>query len=250
MVSVLLGAKARDYDFNVSDVDLSTLNGTSPRYTLTGDGITIAESKSDYVMLEGKFKLVDLIRGDFESGVRQLDSIVVVENGKVSYKAANLDMNGEELESGATFKAFLAGEAYAIKGNAFDNEITGATQKDVIHGMDGNDMLDGRDGNDRLFGEAGSDRLTGGLGNDQLSGGKGADTLVFLPGDGDDIITDFRAAGRGQDVIDLSAHDAVASFEDLVISEAGSSVRVEIGDDSILLRNVSIADVDAADFLF
>lgn len=250
MVRVTLGAKAKNCDFDVSDVDVSTFEGAKPSYSISASGVTISQSRSDYVVLEGRFKLFPLMEGDYTKGVRQLDSITVVENGKVSYKASDLDITGKDLESGAIFRQFLAGEAYSIKGNGFANDIAGADGKDLIRGLGGNDALEGGAGNDRLFGEVGADRLTGGTGNDRLSGGKGADTFVFFDGDGADIVTDFRAAGRGHDRIDLSGHADVSSFDDLVITQAGASTRIDLGDDTILLRNVSPAQLDASDFLF
>lgn len=250
MVGVKLGAKAKNYDFDVSDVDLDAIKGNSPSYTITAKGLTIAESKSDYVMLQGQFKLWSLMEGDYAKGIRSLDSITVVEHGKISYQATGLDMTGKEVANGSLFKDFLSGENYAIKGNNFANEITGADQRDVILGYGGNDTLDGLGGNDKLIGNIGNDRLIGGLGNDRMTGGTGTDTFIFAAGDGSDTITDFKAFGRGHDLIDLSGHEGVSSFGDLVISRSGSSVRVEVGEDTILLQHVSLARIDADDFLF
>ena len=46
-------------------------------------------------------------------------------------------------------------------------------------------------GDDTLIGHGAKDTLIGGVGNDILSGGSGNDTLVFLPGFGNDTVTDF-----------------------------------------------------------
>lgn len=250
MVGVKLGAKAKNYDFNVSDVELKALSGTNPSYSISADGIKISESKSSYVMLEGQFKLWSLMEGDYAKGIRHLDSITVVQNGKVSYSATDLDISGKDMATGSLFKDFLWGENYAIKANNFSNDITGADQKDKIYGQGGNDVLSGMGGNDRLFGDAGNDHLIGGIGNDQLTGGKGIDTFVFATGDGDDVIWDFTARGRNHDVIDLSDRLDVTSFDELVISTVGSSTKIEIGEDSILLKHVTASSLDAGDFIF
>lgn len=250
MVGVKLGAKARNYDFNVSDVDFDTFNTKKADYAIKANGITISQDKSNYVTLDGQFKMMALMNGDYEKGIRRLDSITVVEDGKVSYQASSLHMTGKDVASGELFKQFLAGENYTIKGNAYSNDITGATAKDVIRGFSGNDVLEGMDGNDRLFGDNGRDRLVGGLGNDFLSGGKGADTFVFAAGDGHDVISDFQAHGRGRDVIDLTGHSEILSFDDLVITHSRSTVWIELGDDLITLKNVREAHIDASDFLF
>lgn len=77
-----------------------------------------------------------------------------------------------------------------------------------------NDTLVGTADNDRLLGGKGNDLISGGAGNDYISGGVGADTLIGGTGsdrfaylninESGDTILDF-AAGKGGDVIDLSA---------------------------------------------
>lgn len=250
MVGVTLGAKAKNYDFNVADLDLDTLKGSNPDYSISAGGLTIFESRSSYVKLEGQFKLFSLMDGDYSRGIKQLNAITVVENGKVSYTASGLHMTGEDVASGAMFREFLAGENYAIKGNAYANEITAGDHRDVILGLRGNDVLHGMAGNDKLSGDIGNDHLFGGEGKDMLIGGLGSDTFVFAAGDGIDVIADFKASGRGQDHIDLSGHDGVTSFEDLVISHIRSTVRIEVGDDLLILKNVDESRIDAGDFLF
>jgi Ca2+-binding RTX toxin-like protein len=250
MISVVLGTKAKNYDFDVSDVDFDSLKGTDPSYTMSSKGLTIADSKTDYVLLEGKFKPFVLAAGDYEKGIKELDSITVVENGKVSYTASNLDMTGKDAANGAIFKQFLAGDSYSIKGNGYANDITGADQRDVINGLGGNDRLMGHGGNDTLLGDIGNDHLVGGIGRDTMSGGLGIDTFVFVRGDGRDVITDFNAVGKTHDVIDFSGHRDVNSFDDLVIERSGSSVLIEAGHDVVVLDGVKLAEIDASDFHF
>lgn len=251
MVSVVLGAKATDFSFDISNVDLDTLKGTDPEYTILKNGdIMVAESKSDYVILSGTFNFNGFIDGDYEDGIKKLDAITVVEDGKIVYKASGLGMTGVEVESGSAFKDFLADKTYSIKGNGFANEMTAADHNDLLHGLAGNDTIYGMAGVDKLFGDDGIDRLVGGEGNDFLTGGKGADVFEFASGDGSDLILDFLARGKGQDHIDLSGHSDVASFADLDISDAGKNVVITVGDDTITLKNVNDHDISATDFLF
>ena len=248
---MVVGAKALGFDFSVSDLEFKTLIAANPDYTITKSGdILISESKSDYILLSGSFTWTKLLQGDYEGGIKSLNGITVVSGGKVSYEATGLGMTGTEVESNPAFKAYLADSGYNIKGNASANELSAADRNDLVHGLSGNDTIYGMGGVDRLFGDDGADRIVGGTGNDFLTGGTGADMFVFEAGDGDDVIMDFQASGKGQDHIDLSDHSGVTSFADLDITDAGKNVLITIGDDSILLRNVSEKAVNAADFHF
>jgi len=253
LVNIVLGTKVQEFSFKISDMDLETLKAKDPDYTITKNGdILISESKGDYVILSGTFTWTKLLKGDYDGGIKSLDGITVYEDGKLTYKASGLGMTGVEVDSGAIFKEYLAEKGYSIKGNNFANEIVSEERNDYIRGLSGNDTIDGKAGNDKLFGDQGADRLIGGEGNDVLTGGTGADVFAFKLGDGDDVILDFLARGKGQDHIDLTEYKGVDSFEDLDISRAGKSTLITFADsdDSILLKNVSIKFVDDADFLF
>lgn len=251
MVSVVLGTKVTNYTFDVSDLDLNTLKGTDPDYKIAKNGdIILSENKSDYIVLSGSFNLGGFAKGNYADGIKKLDSVTVVQNGKTVYEASGLGITGDEVDSAASFGAYLAEKGFNIKGNNFTNDITAGDLKDLLHGLSGNDTISGMAGIDKLFGDDGNDRIVGGEDNDFLIGGKGADVFVFVAGDGDDVILDFQAKGKGQDHIDLSGHSGVSSFADLDIRDAGKNVVITIGDDSITLKNVNDHFVDANDFLF
>jgi len=251
MVSVVLGTKVTNFAFDVSDIDLATLKGTDPEYSISKNGdITLSESKSDYVILSGSFNLSGFAKGNYSDGIKELDAVTVVQGGKVIYKASGLGITGDEVDSAASLDAYLAEKGFNIKGNNFTNDLTAGDLKDVLHGLSGNDTINGMAGVDKLFGDDGNDKIVGGLDNDFLTGGKGADVFAFATGDGDDTILDFQAKGKGQDHIDLSGHTGVASFADLDISDAGKNVVITIGEDSITLKNVNDHFIDASDFLF
>jgi len=251
MISVELGTKIKEFTFNISEVSFEALKGSNPSYTIAKNGdVMISNSKTDYVVLSGEFNWAKLAKGDYVGGIEKLDAISVTHNGTVAYTASHLGMTGENVATGSTFKAYLADQTYSLKGNVFNNELVGGGHNDAIKAGAGNDIVSGMDGNDRLFGEDGRDHLIGGLGSDRLYGGTGADVFEFSAGDGADVILDFQASGKGRDHIDLSNHSAVSSFADLEITRVGSSVLVEFGDDSVLLKHTTISQIDASDFFF
>ena len=94
-----------------------------------------------------------------------------------------------------------------------------------------------------------ADTLSGGVGDDTLTGGAGADTFVFAPGHGNDTIADFVA---NEDKIDLTAFTGVERFSDLTITEEGDDLKIDLrahGGGTIVLQGITLAEVDAADFV-
>ena len=79
-----------------------------------------------------------------------------------------------------------------VVGSAFNDEIIGDAQANIIHAGEGDDVVNARDGNDIIFGEAGNDILLGENGNDFLVGGTDADNLNG--GDGNDTVSYFTSA--------------------------------------------------------
>lgn len=106
-----------------------------------------------------------------------------------------------------------------------DDELTGTSVRDFIHGLEGNDRLFGLGGNDFLYGGNGEDRLFGGDDADTLDGGNHNDTMfggegndTLLGGWGDDRMyggadndtfrdlngNDRMDGGTGTDTVDYS----------------------------------------------
>ena len=158
-------------------------------------------------------------------------------------------------------------------GAAGKDTLTGGSGADMLFGQAGNDTLlvqsfagddvidasglavgavgltlDGGAGDDVLIGSGGDDILIGGDGDDVVIGGGGNDTIVA--GSGDDIEIQGFAAGLGsEDRIDLSAHDI--SFDWLMAhaGETNGDTILDLGDQQITLRGVSLSALHHDDFL-
>ena len=186
-----------------------------------------------------------------------MPTLVLLRHGQSQWNLENrftgwwdVDLSDLGISEARAAGKLLAEKGFSIKGNNFANDLIAGDLKDLLHGLSGNDIINGMAGIDKLFGDDGNDQIVGGVDNDFLTGGKGADVFAFASGDGDDVILDFLAKGKGQDHIDLSGHTGATSFADLDISDAGKNVVITLGDDSITLKNVNDHFVDAADFLF
>ena len=163
-----------------------------------------------------------------------------------------------------------------LLGGLGDDFIAGGDGNDGHFGQAGNDTMLGGAGNDRFFGgigddwifgglgddtisaDAGFDVLFGGMGNDLLSGRFNADRFVFADGHGQDTVTDFEARNDFEK-IDLRGVSAITELADLLLSSADQGAARQVGADvvittgmnsQIVLQNVSLNDLDAADFLF
>ena len=192
---------------------------------------------------------------------------------------------GNDMLSGGAFADHLDGgsENDTLKGHEGDDTLLGQDGNDHLRGHAGLDSLNGGSGNDRLeggwdddhlIGDAGfdtlygnsgddfldgggrNDLLIGGKGNDTMIGGGGADTFVIRRvGNGDDEVLDFQ---NGGDRVDLSAL-GVQNFNWLAnifnaFSQDADGVVIDLaaagGSGSIRLVGVTVADMDASDFIF
>lgn len=136
-----------------------------------------------------------------------------------------------------------------------DNQITfhyavGAGARDDVRGTSGDDYLNGKGNADKLNGGAGDDFIVGGLKRDVLTGGAGHDTFLFKMGDDLDKITDFTF-GAGGDTIIFAGNSKVSSMANLVFTQNGADLYVKYGVNStVILQNHTVADVNAANFVF
>lgn len=147
-----------------------------------------------------------------------------------------------------------------LSGSSGDDKLAGGGGSDICSGAQGNDTLVGGNGADVLWGGAGSDRIYGGGGNDRMSGGDGNDIMLGRAGNdtfvfsrGRDVVRDFEARNASED-IDLSFASGIAGYLDLSnnhMTQRGSNVVIEdAGGNRMILRDVSLSDLDASDFIF
>jgi Ca2+-binding RTX toxin-like protein len=126
-----------------------------------------------------------------------------------------------------------------------------------IDGGDGNDTLDGGDGADTMNGAAGNDRVVGDDNplntRDLMLGGDGDDTLVWNPGDDDDIneggagtdTSEVNGGGKEQFEVKPSATPGRVSFDRVQPDPTfGAPFNVDISDDTEKLDLNAGADVD------
>jgi Ca2+-binding RTX toxin-like protein len=127
----------------------------------------------------------------------------------------------------------------SLRGGKGEDTLLGDADGDRLLGESGNDTLDGGAGADKLWGGVGHDLLLGGseadtllgdAGNDTLDGGAGADFLVFEDAFGADKVVNFE---DGLDRINLRDFreengGATLSFNQLLITQAGTSARIQL----------------------
>jgi Ca2+-binding RTX toxin-like protein len=130
-----------------------------------------------------------------------------------------------------------------VYGSEFNDAITGDQAINRLTGGGGNDLLNGAGGSDYLLGEAG---------NDSLTGGAGADVFVFNQGMGNDIIADFWAGSGRTDRVWLQGL-SMSSFANVLANAqntAGGVVITLAGQGTLTLAGITIAQLNADDFLF
>ncbi len=134
-----------------------------------------------------------------------------------------------------------------LQGNAGNNRLSGNFGADAIFGMAGDDVLNGGNGCDTLFGGAGNDTLVGAQGRDEFWGGAGADTFVMADRDvWRERVMDFE---NGIDLLNLHG-TGVNGMSDLTMVTDVDGIVVNYGAASFQLVGISVAQLDASDFVF
>ncbi|MCV9962601.1 hypothetical protein OIU34_11895 [Pararhizobium sp. BT-229] len=172
--------------------------------------------------------------------------------------------------------------AYGGKG---DDEISGEEGNDRLYGEKGNDTIDGGEGRDRIWGGKGKDEIDGGEGRDRLYGGKGFDDIKggegndwlwaggggarMYGGKGDDKLVGqacakdifvfdlipfgddrIRRFENGSDRIEIATYIGVESFDDIEVTQKGSSTVLTFAEGTVEIAKFNAARIDASDFFF
>ncbi|MDM7859258.1 hypothetical protein QTP81_01395 [Alteromonas sp. ASW11-36] len=131
-----------------------------------------------------------------------------------------------------------------LKSGAGNDDVAGGRGNDLIRGGKGNDLLRGGKGNDKLVGGRGRDTLRGGKGDDVFIGGRGKD--MFVVGKGHDVIEDF-VPGKDSIKIRTEFGQFIPKYSDFTETDKG--LKLYLSDDSsVLLRRISIEDIQLEDF--
>lgn len=140
-------------------------------------------------------------------------------------------------------------------GTARSEMFLGFFGNDTLNGMGGNDVLDGSHGNDVVIGGAGIDTISI-MGSDRLTGGAATDIFIAtgtmfnlrLPSN-NSVITDFKAAGPGRDVLQLANFGAKWADRDkdmndgFSITQKGKNALVQIEDAGGNLYKITLNNV-------
>ncbi|HEY5798586.1 MAG TPA: hypothetical protein VIT92_00120, partial [Burkholderiaceae bacterium] len=141
-----------------------------------------------------------------------------------------------------------------FEAGAGGDTVRGGGGRDQLKGGDGNDVLDGGANGDYVYGDAGDDTIWFGKGNDMLWGGAGADLFVAAPGGtGASAISDFQHAGAEQDRIDVSMYSSSQGMNWLsaIATQHSNGLVLQLNSaQSVLLVGVTLADLDASNFVF
>jgi Ca2+-binding RTX toxin-like protein len=145
----------------------------------------------------------------------------------------NETYSGIENLIGGAFEDQLTGDdnSNILQGGDSSDNLTGGGGNDTLVGGLGNDGLVGEDGDDLLFGSEGSDLLVGGNGNDALNGGPDTDDCQGGPG----TDTYFACETETEPAVDLVVADlriGDGAFEPFVVGDPST-----VGNVDIRLRN-------------
>lgn len=146
--------------------------------------------------------------------------------------------------------------SYTVAAGIEQTTLTGKADINLTGTID-SDVLNGNRGDNRIVGGVGLDYITGGAGNDRLTGGPGGgvldtvDIFFFKAHSGHDVVNDFQ---DGIDRLNLANYKGIEGFDDLdghIKQVNDETVVISLLDgDTIRLKNMDLADINAADFQF
>ncbi|WP_349437127.1 calcium-binding protein [Pararhizobium sp. A13] len=225
----------------VEETDISRLVGTDGKDWLFG-----TRDDDQLIGLDGK----DVIKGRHGD-----DQIEAGDGNDRAYGGKGDDeIFGEEgndrLCGGKGDDTIDGGEGHdRIFGGKGKDEIDGGEGRDRLYGGKGFDEINGGDGNDWLWAGGGGARMSGGADDDTLIGqARAKDTFVFdLIPFGDDLIRRFE---NGRDHIEIAIYTGVESFDDIDVTQEGSSTVLTFAEGTVELTKFNATRIDASDFFF
>ena len=250
-----------DETTDTSAIELSQLErDTDPRGFVI-NGVSSGDRSGISVSAAGD------VNGDDPNGINSGASFVVF--GKADGTAVELSafevgiggfvINGVSADDRSGFSVSAAGDG-------FDDLIVGAILDDpnglssgasfVIFGGNFSAAATqiGTVGDDVIFAGTGNDTIDGAGGTDRLSGGQGADTFVFNDLGATTTVIDFEGGLGVGDQLDVSAFGFAdfAAFQAVATASGpgGHDTLIQLDlDDSILLEDFDVADLNADDVI-
>lgn len=141
--------------------------------------------------------------------------------------------------NGLVSEGHVTAYASAVKGGAANDTLVARATGDWLFGLDGHDVL---------VGGAGNDTFVGGSGNDVMQSGGGQDTFVFNGAFGQDRISGYDA---GDTLVFLGVQGAGAGYDySQHLSQVGNDTLLKVGDSSVTLVGVGLAQVEGDSLVF
>jgi hypothetical protein len=172
---------------------------------------------------------------------------IIMDIGTTENLVVNALGGDDSVTAGTGLAALIA---ITIDGGAGNDTLNGGDGADTLRGGAGNDIINGGAGFDSLDGGDDNDTLTGGPGGPGFEphlGGNGDDTMVWNPGDGNDLNEGgagvdtlvFNGSGGNEIMAATSAAPRVTFTRNLgnIIMDIGTTERLTVnalgGDDSV-----------------
>ncbi len=195
------------------------------------------EANNDGSMSGGRGDFVGIGRPDLVYGYWADQGVSIIQTDELRIAANYLNTYGYRLPLGideGNHDPILGTDGNdVLAGGAADDVVLGGLGDDTIDGGAGADTLIGNEGNDQINGGDGADLIDGGEGDDILTGGDGSDGYIYNAGFGSDTIVE--GAGQAGDQDHLFLDDAAR--EDVVFHRNGSDIEIQVGDQTLTLKD-------------
>jgi Ca2+-binding RTX toxin-like protein len=225
----------------------TTLDGYGNAGTVTGIENVNGSQLGDSLTGDANANVLSGLDGNDTLNGRGGDDTLDGGNGSDTANYANatgsvtIDLGGGAA-SGADGNDVLVSIENAV-GSAFNDQLIGNGQANVLSGGDGHDVLRGGGGNDTLLGGNGDDFLNGNIGDDVIDGGAGVDRATFATGAVAGVTVDLtlqgvaQNTGQGMDTLTNIEHVSGTSFNDTLTGDNGDNWIWGQGGNDVLTGN-------------